>query len=86
MSTRSGRGGSTLTVGGTLLNEYSLSIGNTSLTTAATTVSAAAFSNFGGLAIYSGTTAATLKVTGAFTNGFNHTVDVDNSGAGGTLA
>ena len=25
-----------------------------------------------------------MKVSGAFTNGFNHTVDVDNSGAGGS--
>ena len=80
----SGSGGSSLTVGGTLTNEYYLYVGNTALT-AATTVNAAALSNHGTVFLYSGVAqSATLKVTGAFGNGLNDTVDVDASGNGGS--
>ena len=79
----SGSGGSSLTIGGTLTNEYYLYVGNTTLA-AATTVNAAAFSNYGTVFVYSYTMAATLKVTGAFSNGLNDAVYVDTSGFGGS--
>ena len=80
---QSGLGGSNLTIGGALTNEYVLQIGNTSLAVA-TTVSAAALTNYYLLGVDSGTAAATLKVTGGFSNGRNGTVYVDNSGPGGS--
>ena len=52
-----GGGGSSLKIGGTLTNEYYLYIGNTAIT-AATTVSAAALSNYGTVYLYSGAAAA----------------------------
>ena len=78
-------GGSSLTIGGTLTNEYYFYVGNTSLAQA-TTVSAAALSNFGYLYLYSGTAAASLKVTGtgAFGNGRGSIAYIDNSGNGGS--
>jgi fibronectin-binding autotransporter adhesin len=78
-----GSGASSLTVGGALTNEYYLYVGNTALAVA-TTVNAAALSNYGVIYLYSGTAAATLKVTGAFGNGPNDAVDVDTSGVGGS--
>ncbi len=77
-------GGSSLTVGGALTNEDGLYIGYYGNNAATTTVSAAALSNFGTLYLYSNTAAATLKVAGAFSNGRNDIVYVDNSGAGGS--
>ena len=77
-------GGSSLTIGGTLTNGDYLYAGNTSLARA-TTVSAAALSNYGNLSLYSGVAgSATLKVTGAFGNGRNGAVYVDYSGNGGS--
>ena len=60
-----GAGGSTLTIGGTLTNNGTLDIGNTSLTKA-TTVTAAGLANTGTINLTGGTTAAaTLDITGA---------------------
>ena len=78
-----GTGGSSLTIGGTLINSAYFYIGSTSLTKA-TTVTAGAVNNSGLIELISSTTAApALKVTGAFGN--TATVYVDATGdAGGS--
>jgi len=79
-----GNGGSHLSIGGTLINENNLYVGNTGLTVA-TAVSAAALSNYGSITLASGTAAASLKLTGGFANGHNGSVAIDNNGAGGSI-
>ena len=79
----SGIGGSSLTVGGTLTNEDVLYIGYYGNNTAATTVSAAALSNFS-LSNLQRQGHGDIESRRGFDNGRNGTVYVDDGGSGGS--